>query len=115
MEKHARVNLYTEDAVLITSHWKDFKGELQDWRNAIYDLFRWDMTYSYAHKIDVIESRKNGVFVSLRIKPKFEGSIIGTMEDLGFGGIESTHEDIGTIECTELPEDMLLDFAIVEY
>ena len=114
-EKKARVNLYTEDAVLITSHWRDFKGELQDWRNAIYDLFRWDMTYSYAHKIDVIESRKNGVFVSLRIKPEFEESVVETMKDLGFCKIKATHEEIGTIECTELPDDMLIDFAIVDY
>ena len=55
------------------------------------------------------------MFVSMSIKPSFERSVIETMEDLGFREIKATHEDIGAIECTDLPEDMLIDFAIVDY
>ena len=115
MERKARVNVYMEDSVSIVAHYKDFDGNLQKWKDAIYDLFRWDMTWSFAHKIDLIDSRQNGVFVSMSIKPSFERSVVETMEDLGFREIKATHEDIGAIECTDLPEDMLIDFAIVDY
>ena len=113
--KQARVTVYREDAVRITAHFKDFAGTVSEWKDAIYELFRWDMTWSFAHKIDVIESRSNGVFVSLSIKPKFEKPLLETMEDLGFRNIICVHEDIGAIECTDLPDDMLIGFAVVDY
>lgn len=115
MEKKARVNVYMEDAVHIVSFLNAFDGNVSEWKNAVYDLFRWDMTWSYAYKIDVIENRKNGVFVSLVIKPSFETSVVDTMTDLGFREVKTYHEDIGHIECTDLPEDMLIDFAIVDF
>jgi hypothetical protein len=115
MEKMARVAVYMEDAVYITSCLNDFDGGVQKWKNAVYDMFRWDMTYSFAYKIDVIESRSSGVFILLICRPKFEESIVATMEDNGFRNIKVRHEDVGHIECTEFPEDMLIDFAIVDY
>lgn len=115
MEKKARVNVYMEDTVHVWSHLEDFDGDVAKWKNAIYELFRYDMTWSFAHKIDVIDSRSSGVFVSIISKPAFEESLLDTMHDLGFRNIKSEHEDIGAIECTELPEDMLVDFAIVNY
>ena len=115
MEKKAKVNVYTEDAVHIWAYLNDFDGDVQKWKNAVYDLFRWNMTYSFAHKIDVIESRSSGVFVSIIAKPAYENNILAVMEDDGFRNVVAKHEDIGTIECTDLPEDMLIDFAIVDY
>ena len=115
MGKSARVYVYTEDAVHIVSHLNDFTGNVQEWKNAVYELFRYDMTWSFAYKIDVIESRSSGVFVSIVARPAYEQSILDTMEDLGFRNTVAKHEDIGWIECTDLPEDMLVDFVIVEY
>lgn len=114
MSKKAMATVYTEDAVRITAHLNDFVGTTNEWKIAVYEMFRWDMTWSFAHKIDVIESRGSGVFLSMIIKPPFEKSVKETMEDLGFRNIVSYHENIGSIECTDLPEDMLIDFAIVE-
>ncbi len=115
MEKKARVDVYMKDAVYIASYLNDFDGSVQDWKNAVYEIFRWDMTYGFAHQIDVKESCSSGVFVYIIAKPSYEKNILETMEDLGFRNTISRHEDIGTIECTEFPEDMLIDFAIVEY
>lgn len=114
MEKKARVLVYAEDALYITSTLNDFDGDVQKWKNAVYEMFRWDMGYSFAHKIDVVESRSSGVFILLICKPKFEKSIVETMKDNGFRNIKVRHDDIGVIECTEFPDDMLIDFAIVD-
>lgn len=115
MKKKARVYIYAEDAVHIVSHLNDFVGNVQEWKNAVYELFRYDMTWSFAHKIDVIESRSSGVFVSIIAKPAYEKSILGTMEDLGFRNTVARHDDIGWIECTDLPEEMLFDYVYVAY
>lgn len=115
MERKARVDVYVEQYAHIVSHLSDFDGDTQKWKNAVYDLFRWNMTYSYAYKINVNESRSRGVFVCIYCRPKFEEPLLDTMEDLGFRNTKATHEDFGTIECTEFPEDMLLDFVVVDY
>ena len=115
MERKARVNVYMKDSVLVVSHLKDFVGTTAEWKNAIYELFRYDMTWSFANKIDLIDSRSSGVFVRINCRPAYEDQLLETMQDLGFRNITHTHEDIGAIECTDLPEDMLIDFAIVDY
>ena len=114
-EKFIRVPIYLEDCVHITSTLEDFDGDVQKWKNAVYDMFRWDMTYSFAHKIDLIDSRSSGVFILIIAKPSYEKNIIETMEDNGFRNIKSHHEYIGSIECTEIPEDIMMDMAIVDY
>lgn len=115
MERHAKVNVYAKEAVFVTAHLNDFDGDVQKWKNAVYELFRYDMTYGFAYKIDVIESRSNGVFVSITAKPTFESPLLETMNTLGFCNVRAQHESIGSIECTDLPDNMLFDFAVVEY
>ena len=114
-EKYATVDVYFEDAVRISAYYEDFDGDVKKWKNAVYEMFRWNMTYSFANKIDVLESRSSGVFLLIFANPKFEKNIVETMEDLGFRNIRAEHEDIGVIECTTLPEEALIDFAIVDY
>ena len=104
-----------EDAVHVVSYLSDFHGDVQKWKNAVYELFRWDMTYGFAHKIDVIENRSSGVFVSIVCKPSYEKWLMESMPIWGFINAKARHENIGSIECTDLPDDMLVDFAIVEY
>ena len=115
MEKTVKVNVHSEDAVLITADLTHFNGDVQSWKSAVYELFRCNMTWSFAHEIDVRESNKDGVFVSLIIKPEFEKNALAAMEDLGFKDAVAHHEDIGWIECTDMPNDMLLDYVYIDY
>lgn len=115
MERKARVNVYMEKSLLVTAKWSDFDGDVQQWKDAIYELFRYQMTWSFAHQIELIDSRNSGVFVSIHCRPAYKENLLDTMEDLCFRNVNVTSEEIGVIECTDLPEDMLIDFAIVGY
>lgn len=110
----ARVWVYTDEAFLVTARLDDFRGGLQVWKEALYEMFRWNMTYNFAHRIDVREDRETGVYVSLLIRPAYKRNVVETMESLGFNPVVAS-ETIGTIECTELPEDMLVDYIRVDY
>lgn len=115
MPKKARVNVYAKDALYIIAHFGDFDGDVEAWKNAVYQVFRCNMTWSFAHMIDVREGRNLGVYICIIANPVYEENIVSFMEDNGFRNIKTHHEDIGAIECTDLPGDMLIDFAIVDY
>lgn len=115
MERMVTVYVYPEEALCITATLKDFNGTVTEWKTAFYELWRYQMTWHFAHKISVHDSRNSGVYVLLICKPAYKKNILETMESLGFKNIKCEEEEIGTIECTEFPEDMLLDTVIVDY
>ena len=77
----------TENAKVLVTFFKDFSGDVTEWKIAFYELFRYQMTFYYAHEIEASESRANGVFVRLVIKPAFEKNALDLMHDLGFKNI----------------------------
>lgn len=115
MDKKARVYVYAEDAISVTATLNDFNGTVQEWKIAFYELWRYQMTWHFAHKISVHDSRGSGVYVCVLCKPAYEKNIVDTMESIGFRNVKVQHEDIGTIECTDFPDDMLIDFVAVDY
>ena len=112
-EKNARVTVWEEPALLVTSTYEAFDGGLDRWKDSLYMLFRYNMTWSFAYSIDVIESRSRGVFVSLRINPAYRDELLATMEDLGYRDTKVSDDPIGHIECTDLPDDMPYDLVLV--
>lgn len=115
MEKETNVTVYEKEAVTIYAYWKDFDGDIQKWKNSIYEMFRWDMTYGYAHDILVYESNAMGAYVRLIIKTAFEDSVVETMDRLGFKELRIGHDKIGAVECTDLPDDALYDIIVIDY
>ena len=97
MSRSKQVSVYPKEARHVVAHLKDFEGDSQDWRNAFYELWRYQMTWSFAHKIIVSESRKNGVFVSLTIRG-YEDVLLSTMEGLGYRNVKVTDETIGVAD-----------------
>ncbi len=114
MEKKARVNVYAKEAVTIYAYWKDFDGDTQKWKNSIYEMFRWDMTYGFAHDILVYESNASGAYIRLIIKPAFKECVVETMENLGFKELRISDSEIGAIDCTDLPDDMWYDIVVID-
>ena len=115
MDKQFRANVYLEEAVRVYSHLNDFPGTDSEWKDAVYQLFRYNMTWDFAYRIDVFEGRSRGVFVVLLIKPAYEERLKATMDDLGFKNVVSAHEEIGVLECTDLPDNHLIEYVEVDY
>lgn len=99
MEK--RVPIYGEDAVRVTANYKDFDGNISQWRDTFYELWRYQMTWSFAYEIEVIEGR-DGVFVSILSKPDFEKNIVETMGALGYGNVKHYAEKVGVVESLDV-------------
>lgn len=115
MDKYYKVPVREEDAISITSFLSDFDGDVTAWKVGVYELFRWDMTYSFAYKIHVYESRNDGVFVRVIAKPEYEEAIKETMEDIGFRKISLCHEKIGIIDPLDVPEEAYWPLVDLDY
>lgn len=101
-----KVNVFTENTVEITARLTDFAGDVQSWKNAVYELFRMNMTWDCAYRIEVNENR-NGVFVRVVAKPAFEKNIRSFMTNAGFGSLNVSKEQIGIIGCDEVELDYI--------
>lgn len=105
MDKNVKLNVWEEDSFLMTSHFNDFDGDLQKWRNSFYEIWRYQMTWSFAYDIEVTESRSRGVYVRLRVRPSFRHQAEDMLEALGYRNVEVTEEKIGVVETYDVPED----------
>lgn len=95
-----------DDAVRVISYYSDFNGDVGAWKLAFYELWRYQMTWSFAYEIAVNESRKNGIYVDLLVKPGYRDSIIETMDSIGYGKIATYADHVGIIE---EPSDKMID------
>ena len=72
MEKEVKTTLWIEDGVVrIESDLNDFNGSLNEWKNAFYEIWRWQMTWDFAYSIRVSERRESGVYISMLVKKTF--------------------------------------------
>lgn len=115
MDKQFRANVYLEEAVRVQSHLNDFSGMGSEWKYAVYQLFRYNMTWGFAHRIDVKEGRSRGVYVDMLINPAYEEQLKETMDGLGFKNTVCTKEKIGQIIGYDLPEDTMIDYVDIDY
>lgn len=88
MATSKRITIYPKGALQAVAHLRDFDGDVQQWKNAFYELWRYQMTWSFAHEIIVQESRANGVFVRVTFNRTYEGVLTSTMENLGYRDIK---------------------------
>ena len=84
-------------ALLITAHYSDFDGDLQKWKNSFYEVWRYQMTWSFAYRIEIIDGT-NGVFISLLIRPDYETPLMATLEDLGYRKVTKTETSVGIVD-----------------
>lgn len=115
MERKVRVDVYSEKALRINASFQDFDGDVTKWKESFYTVWRYQMTWSFAHEIFLVDRRSSGVNLVMICKPKHKEDILNMMEDLGYRNVFCDDEDIGTIECTEFPDDMLIETVIVDY
>lgn len=99
------VSVFREQAVGLATSAKDFKGK--DWRNAFYEVWRWNMTWNFAYSIKLIESRSDGVVLILTIKRAFFDQVFSMLEDLDYSNIHYDFIDVGFVDCCETEAEEL--------
>ncbi len=103
------------EAVQITATLKDFNGDVDEWKIAFYNLWRWQMTIDYAYRIAVRESSRQGVYVELIVKYDQREPVLNIMEDLGYKNIKTEPEWIGVVDPYEHDECMGIECISMEY
>ena len=104
-----------EPAVRICAWYEDFDGNIEDWRDAFYNVWRWQLTYDFAYRIDLRESRRKGVFVDLLIRPAYKQQVIETMDDLGYKNINTESVHVGIVYGYETPEVEDIEELVIDY
>ena len=105
-------------ATQIIAYLNDFdNGEREEnkvaaWKNAFYELWRWQMGWGFAHKIELTESRALGVLVVLLVKNQYKDSVISMMENLGYNNIKTFDETIASVDIYDFGDD--IDIVIGE-
>ena len=99
-------------ALRIVAHYENFDGQLDKWKDSLYILWRYQMTWDFAYRIDVRESRSRGVYVDLLIKPTYKEEVLETMDDLGYKGIITDETFVGIIDAYGIDEveELILDY-----
>ena len=96
------MEVYYTDAKRLTSNIRDFQGSTEDWKLAFYEVWRYQMTWSFMYEIAVRESRKNGVFIDILYAPDFEKSLLNALEDLGYRNVKISDCKVAEISAYDL-------------
>lgn len=108
MSKEIRTSLWVEDEVTrIRTFLEDFDGTVEEWKKAFYEIWRYQMTWSFAHEISVHEVHGGDVCVSILAKDAYLNSAKSMMESLGYRNLQTSKEHLGVIETYELDDDMI--------
>ena len=91
-------------AVNVWAGLNDFDGSVDEWKMKFYELWRYQMTFSFAYEIDVHEVSSGDVIVDLIVKSEFKQNILDTMESLGYRNIHTDDEYIGIVYAFEHDE-----------
>lgn len=102
-----------ETATMVIAHLKNYKYGVDEWKDAFYELWRYQMTYGMAYSIEVHESSANGVFVRMVIKDTFKKNILNTMYELGYQDIDTYKANIGIVDGNEI--DDMIDDVYIDY
>lgn len=104
--KSMKTEVYFEPAVSIIAYLSDYAHDVDRWKHDFYELWRWQMGYSFAYKIDLIDTRDRGVYISLLVKPAYKKSVIEKMEEYGYGNIQAHDERVAIVETYDFPDDV---------
>lgn len=102
-------------AVEIVAYLDNFDGDVQKWEHSFYQIWRYQMGYSFAYFIGVNENRRNGVFVRLIIKPGFKQNVLDMMDDLGYREIKISDAAVGVVYGAEREDCDDVDLLDLDY
>lgn len=74
----------------------DFEGNLAEWKDHFYMIWRYQMTWKFAYKIEVF-SRKGTAILRIVCKPWKQGEIREQLEVMGYRNINSETIKVGLL------------------
>lgn len=95
-------------AIRMVAYMNDYQGgDLNKWRNSFYEIWRHQMTWNFAYRIELQESRKNGVYVCLDVRLGYKQSALEMLEDLGYRKVNVFEETAGVFDDLDLDVDLV--------
>ncbi len=105
MEKEVNTTLWIEDgAIRINSDLSDFDGNVEQWKKAFYEVWRYQMSWDFAYSIKVGERRKTGVYINLLIKKAYLKPVKEMLKDLGYRNVTESAEHIGIVQTYDISD-----------
>lgn len=97
-------------AIRMVTYLKDFKGgDVNTWRNSFYEVWRYQMTWGFAYRIELQESRANGVYLLIDSRLGYKQNVLDMLDDLGYGRVDTHDVTAGVFD--ELELDIDIDFV----
>ena len=90
-----KLTVEKENAYRIMSSFKDFEGSVDEWKAKFYELWRYQLTWGFAYRIDL--ETKSGVYVCLLVREAYRKNVLSLMDDLGYKNVREEVEKIGVV------------------
>ena len=71
-------------AIDVVAYLRDFHGNVETWKKSFYEVWRYQMTWGFAYKIEVNESRERGVFLHMIVSTSYAEQVRRMLENLGY-------------------------------
>lgn len=100
-----RIPVELDKAVNIIARYKDFDGDLDAWKDAFYQVWRYQLTFDFAHEIALKESKAD-VYIKIICKPCYKDNCVELLKSLGCKEITEETAVIGGISAYDFTDDM---------
>ena len=104
-----------KDALWVRAYLSDFDGDVAKWKNSFYELWREQMTWSFAYHIEVHEYSDGDVGVDMYIKPSFKDALLGAMESYGYRNVHVDPSAVGIVYGFEHESMDNIEVLVIDY
>lgn len=104
MEKVVRADLWIEEGVRYRAFLNDFDGDVAKWKNAFYEIWRYQMTWHFAYEIGVHECSDKDVCISVLVRPAYKDNAKDMLEAIGCRNIHTEVEAVGVVPTYDIDD-----------
>lgn len=110
MEKEVKTSLWIQDdAVRLEAFLEDFVGTVEEWKIAFYEIWRYQMYYTFAYSIEVAEKSDSSVYMSLLVKKAYLKNAKMLLKDIGCRNVKEWEEHIGIVQLYDVDDSDLFE------
>ena len=95
-------------AIRMVAYLNDFDADLNRWRKSFYEVWRYQLTWNFAYRIKLDESRKTGVFILIDVRLGYKQNALEMLENLGYRKIEVTEVTAVVFDDLEMDVDLVV-------